>query len=222
MSTFNGLWGTIGTGPVLDAGPPVLGNWAPAQTIMIAGDRFGITGASTGLLEGSANFEQGLASAFGWPVGLINGERDGTGTGPQAYGDVTQTQTVGVGNGSTATWCSASTYCSNTSVSGSLYFTGASLTGASLVNATISGSTLTVPAGSGTPTTTGLTQGALQPGLVLNVTGSPALTTCLTGCTTSAYGDPPGGQTWALSSSSGSGLTPTRADSTRRLALVYL
>jgi hypothetical protein len=210
LSYVNFLWGLVQPSG-LDTGPPVIGNYAPAQTNMVAGDRFGVTGASAPpLAEGIGNFEQGLANAFGWPAGIINGERDGTGTGPQTQGNIVQTQTVGVGNASAATWCSATIFCSNASVSGPLFFNVASMTGASLLNATISGSSLTVPAGSGQPTTTGLMSGALEPGLILNVAGSPTLTTCLTGCTASAYGNPPGAQSWALSASASG--TPTRAD----------
>jgi hypothetical protein len=213
LSYFNGLWGSNQWQGSLDTGPPVAGSYAPAQTVMIAGDRYGVSGASSPILaEGIGNFEQGLASAFGWPVGIVNGERDGIDATPLTLGHVVQTQTVGVGNGSATTWCSAATFCAEPAngVQTTLFFTAASMTGASLVNATISGNTLSVPAGSGTPTTTGLTIGALEPGLVLNVAGSPTLTTCLTGCTSGAYGDPPAAQSWALSASASG--TPTRAD----------
>ena len=215
LSYFNGLWSQSQWSGGFDTGPPVVGNYAPAQTLMLAGDRYGVAGASSPYMaEGMGNFEQGLANAFGWPVGIVNGEHDGVDATLLTLGNIAQTQTVGVGNGSATTWCSAATFCAEPAngVQTTLFFTAASMTGASLVNATISGSTLSVPAGSGQPTTTGLTIGALEPGLVLNVAGSPTLTTCLTGCTSSAYGNPPTAQSWALSSTSGNGLVPTRAD----------
>jgi hypothetical protein len=121
---------------------------------------------------------------------------------------VTQTQTVGVGDGSTLTWCSASKFCPSAGVSpaGSLVFNYASLTGG-WFSGSVSGSTLTVTTRVG---------GAIEPGMTLGATGSPTILRCITNCSTPFSID---GSTWALSSSSANGASgtlasPLRADPT--------
>jgi hypothetical protein len=72
-----------------------------------AGDRFGVTGYGVPLSEAAGTFEQLLGNAFGWPAGYIEWSHDGVGSLIWTIGGATQTQTVGVGNGSATTWCSA-------------------------------------------------------------------------------------------------------------------
>jgi hypothetical protein len=213
LSFFEGFWGAAGAhSPFANneqylAGPPVTANFVPAQALATAGDRFGINGAGIPLSEAGVVFEQLMNNAFGWPQSLLNITHDGIGNLLMSLGNAAQTQTVGVGDGSTTQWCSASIQCSNVSISGPLYFNAASLTGASLAGATINngsgaaGNTLSVPA------TTGLTLGALAPGMVLtdttgHITGTPTLVNCASGCTIGTYtpGNP-AAQTWTISGS---------------------
>ena len=129
------------------AGPPITGAFVPTQSTATAGDRFGITGAGNPLSEGVGTFEQLLTNAFGWPASFIAMDHDGIGNILMTGGNVTQTQTVGVGNGTATTWCSASKFCSNVGQGGILNFSAAALTGAQFDGsiATTSGvSTLTV------------------------------------------------------------------------------
>jgi hypothetical protein len=205
---------------------PVIGSTTlvPGQVTATAGDRFGVTGSSI-LAEGVSAFEQTLGNAFGWPVSFSNMTRDGIGIEPMTLGGAAQTQTVGVGNGTLTTWCSASSFCQNTSpsavsVAGPLFFNAASLTGATLAGASIAPGTgsqaglgvLTIPAN------TGLPQGLLEPGMVLTdsgaISGSPTLVSCLTGCTIGSVAN--GGafvqQTWTISVSQTVAAESMRAD----------
>ena len=125
-----------------------------------------------------------------WPAQLVSWNRDGIGSSIGVLGGQVQSQTIGLGDGSTTVFCSGvAKFCGASSspvgavsVSGPMFLNGAAFTGASLVGASISGTTLTVPA------TTGLPRGALEPGMLLtdttgSITGSPSLVNCLTGCT---------------------------------------
>ena len=70
---------------------------------MAAGDRFGVLGAGIPLSEGIGDYEQQLTSAFGLPVVIADSVRDGVGITPEIMGGVTQSQTIGIGDGSTKT-----------------------------------------------------------------------------------------------------------------------
>ena len=219
LSYFEGLWGYAGARSTYGGnqqylnGPPVLGTFVPSYSISAAGDRFGVTG-STGpaLSEGAGALEQDLTNAFGWPAEYFATAHDGVGIVLQTLGNAAQSQTVGLGNGSLTTWCSSANYCSNVSGAGPLYFNTGSLTGATLVGASVSGTTLSVPA------TTGLSQGALSPGMLLtdltgHIAGSPKLVNCLTGCSISAYSaGSPTAQTWTISVSQTVSAETMRAD----------
>ena len=63
-------------------------------------------------------------------------------SGLYTLGNVAQTQTVGAGDGSTLTWCSASKFCGHVDVGFPLVFNAASLTGG-WFSGSVSGSTLT-------------------------------------------------------------------------------
>jgi hypothetical protein len=206
-SYFTGLWGQnswngAGTGG-LDQGPPVLGPWVPAQTIMYAGDRFSILGGGVPVPEGTTVLQQKLTNAFGWPVTQNTSLRDGIGISPETVGNVFQAQTVGLGDGSSSTFCSAAKFCGPTSSpagvvssGGPLAFTAASQTGAQ-ITASITGTTLSI---------TNVLIGALQPGAAVSdmtgaIIGSPTLVNCLTGCAPTV--GPPqlvnNAQTWTIS-----------------------
>jgi hypothetical protein len=204
-SYFTGLWGQnswFGSGARAgyDTGPPVLGTWVPAQPIMYAGDRFSVLGGGIPIAEGTTVLQQDLTNAFGWPSTQTSSFRDGIGIAPETMGNVTQAQTIGLGDGSSATFCSATKFCGATSspagivgVGGQLAFTAATQTG-SQIRASITGTTLS---------TTAVLIGALQPGAAVSdttgaIVGSPVLVNCLTGCAPAA-GLVNGVQTWTIS-----------------------
>ena len=181
-SYFTGLWG-LNQWFGLDQGPPVVGNYLPAQTIMMAGDRFGVLGAGLPFSEGISVYEQLLTNAFGWPVTVINTARDGIGITPETMGGVIQTQTVGLGDGSTTTWCSASKFCPTAGASRLDRYssTRRRQTGANV--------TATIDNGSGAAgnilTTSAINLGQLEPGMSVTgagITGSPTLVGCTSGC----------------------------------------
>ncbi len=217
INYFQGLngysyWqGMAGGNSFLDQGPAVSGtSWSPGIPDMYPGDRFSLTG-NPPPTEGVGFLQQTLTNAFGgWPVTVVERERDGIGTSIEALGNQVQTQSVAIGDGSSTTFCSAAKFCSNASASGPLFYNAAAFTGATLAGASISGTTLTVPA------TTGLPRGALEPGLVLtdttgHITGSPTLVNCLTGCTFAAFNSDLQ-QTWTISVSQTVAAEAMRAD----------
>ena len=204
-SYFSGLWGfgswnsAFGGNERYLQGPPITANFVPGQPINNAGDRFGVGGFGIPISEAVSAFDQGLSNAFAVPATFLSATRDGVGAGIYTLGNVAQTQTVGAGDGSNLTWCSASKFCGHVDVGSSLVFNAASLTGG-WFSGSISGSTLTATTRQG---------GALEPGMVLNVTGSPTLLNCLSNCTSINFS----ASTWALSSSAASGVAGTmRAD----------
>jgi hypothetical protein len=186
FSTYPGLWGvntpTVSTFYYYDTGPSVSGpNLFPSYAQLIGGDQLAISGGGLYLAEGARDFGANLQTAMGYPVTVSNWTRDGAGIGMFSWGGTTQSQTVGLGDGSTTTWCSATAFCANVGQGGTLDWNLASLTG-SLFTASISGTTLTV---------SGITTGALMPGEVLSdsftgggghITGSPTLVNCTANC----------------------------------------
>ena len=211
-SWFSGLWGfdraasAYSNNETYVAGPPVSGSYVPVQSFNYAGDRFGVTGAGILPSESVSVFDQSITNSFGVPATMLYPARDGVGMGIFTLGNVTQTQTVGVGDGSSVVWCSASKFCTDPTggVQSPAVFNAASLTGV-WFNGSVSTNVLTVTTRYG---------GALEPGMVLGATGSPTVLRCLTSCTTPLSID---GSTWALSSSSANGAigtltSPLRAD----------
>jgi hypothetical protein len=213
-SSYQGMWGWTNWSGGLDTGPALTGNYFPATSQTTLGDRYNQGGGT--FPEGVNNYSQRLSNAFGgWPVTMVNSTRDGIGINPSIMGNVQQIQTIGAGDTSTKVWCSAAKFCGATStpvgivsVAGPLYFTGATQTGGQIENASISGTTLTIPIGNQTtsaPNTSGMVWGALEPGFVLGVTGSPTLAYCTAGCGAGAYqnlvssgGGFSAAQTWQL------------------------
>jgi hypothetical protein len=170
-------------------GPPVSANLVPGQVTGPAGDRFGVAGAGTPPLpEGLGFLEQGLSTALnGIPVSMLNSTRDGIGIAPFTLGNVTQTQTIDVGDGTKTSWCSVAKFCPGSSGGtvghgGPLTFNAAAQTGG-----WFGGSVATVSSVS-TLTVGTLQGGALAPGMVLSdfgahISGSPKLLNCVTNCT---------------------------------------
>jgi hypothetical protein len=206
----NGLWGSSGWASAYSSldhylqGPPISSYFVPGWPVSYAGDRFGVVGGSAILSEAVAAFDQELSGAYSVPTAFLSATRDGVGAGIYTLGNAAQTQTIGAGDGSTLTWCSASTFCPSAGVSpaGPLVFGAASLTGGWFSGASISGTTFSAGTRVG---------GALEPGMVLNTPNAPTLFRCLTVCGSQmAFGT----STWLLSNSLDSGATPTRADPT--------
>jgi hypothetical protein len=207
-SYFSGLWGFGGWNSAFGGnekylqGPPITANFVPGQPINNAGDRFGVGGSGIPISEAVSAFDQKLLNVTGVPATFLSATRDGVGVGLYTLGNAAQTQTIGAGDGSTLTWCSASKFCASAGVSpeGTLVFGAASLTGGWFTGASISGTTFSAGTRLG---------GALEPGMVLNTPNAPSLVMCLTGCSSQmAFGS----STWLLSNSLDSGAIPTRAD----------
>ena len=171
-------------------GPALVGDFFPSQSINNnTGDRFGVAANSAIYAEPVLAFDQGILNGLNVPASIFYTARDGIGMGPYALGNVTQAQTVGVGDGtSKMTWCSSATFCVEPAqgVQAPLTFNAASLTGVWFAGSA-SGTTLTVTTRYG---------GALEPGMVLGATGSPTVLYCKTGCTTPLSIN---GSTWQLS-----------------------
>ncbi len=152
------------------------GAWAEGQTAL-SNDYFRLTGVG---------------------VGQLTNIIDGNWSGLSILGNTVQTETVGIGDGTSTTWCSKATLCSN-HPNGTLAFNAAALSGAQITGY------ITTTGGVSTLTVSGLTNGALSPGFALSgpgITGSPTLVGCVTTCaiTTSTWGT---GSTWTLSSNQG-------------------
>ena len=134
-SYFSGLWGFGGWNSAFGGnerylqGPPITANFVPGQPINNAGDRFGVGGFGIPISEAVSAFDQELSNAFAVPATFLSATRDGVGAGIYTLGNVAQTQTVGAGDGSNLTWCSASKFCGHVDVGSSLVFNAASLTG---------------------------------------------------------------------------------------------
>jgi hypothetical protein len=145
-------------------------------------------------------FEQPMSNAFGWPTSFVNMTHDGIGNLLMTLGDVAQTQTVAVGDGTKTAWCSAAKYCANVGQGGALVFNAAALTGAQFTGSVAtSGGVSTLTVGTGSPA---WTSGALEPGMILSgagISGSPTLDHCVTGCS----GINGSGSTWFLSANLG-------------------
>jgi fibronectin-binding autotransporter adhesin len=216
------LWGANvsngGSFYQFDTGPAVAGTLTPSYFQMLGGDQFAASGATGPLAEGASFIAGTLDAAMGYPVSITNWIRDGTGFSVFAWGDTTQTQTItNAANGTATIFCSASKFCGGSTgivgKGGTLDWNLASVTGSQITGsiATIGGvSTLTVST---------LVTGALMPGLVLsdssfaggngNITGSPALVACVSGC----GGLNGASSTWTLGANEGTvSLETMRAD----------
>ena len=176
---------------------PAFGKYRPNFSQALPANRF--SQESAGLMsEGMTDLAQVFYNAIGVGVGQIDAVINGTGSLISTIGGQKQNETVGIGDGSSVTWCSAAIYCANHG-GGALAFNAAGLTGASITGY------VTTTGGVSTLTVSSMVAGAIEPGLTLSgsgVTGSPTLTACTATCpyTTGGAG---AGSTWTLSSNQG-------------------
>jgi hypothetical protein len=98
-----GNWNSAG---IYIPGPSLLNGWAPSRAGQLLVDRFGVI--PNGAMNDGAAMQIGNTSALlgGAPVGFLNMYKNGTGFQNEFYGGVPQTQTIGLGNGSTTTFSS--------------------------------------------------------------------------------------------------------------------
>jgi len=180
-------------------GPPIVADAKPSAIQSGYVNRFQGGGQYSILPECQLAIAQSFWNLTGVPISEANLVRNGVGVFLPLLGNQPQTQTLGVGDGTSTEWCSSSTYCAN-SANGPLTYNAANLYGAS-----ITGSVAT-SGGVSTLTVTALT-GVLSPGLVLsgaNVTGSPTLVNCASQCNfNSTTGGTAVNSTWTLSSNQG-------------------
>ena len=100
--------GNNNAGGLYVPGPAFIGSWSPSFAPQLSVDRFGVFGtASSATNDGAAwLLQNGSAQLGGAPVSLDNMFKNGSGYQNEFYGGVTQTQTIGVGDGSTTTFSS--------------------------------------------------------------------------------------------------------------------
>ena len=196
-TNYGFLWGDFWVGGAYSIfGPAVVNDLKPSflQTQLVnAYAGYALTGI---LPECEMNISQVWTAQTGQPAGFLNMDRNGYGMALDTFGYSSQNQTIGVGDGSTTTWCSSATYCA-THPASVLTYNAASIAGA-VINGSISGTTLTVNS---------VTSGALMPGLILSgsgITGSPTLVNCISTCNfNSTTGGAVSGSTWTISSNQG-------------------
>jgi hypothetical protein len=123
-------------------GPPLLDGWAPAQAGQLLVDRFGVIPSAAGSMNDGMATQNGNASALlgGAPVGLLNMYKNGTGNQNWIYGNVIQSQTIGIGNGSTTTFSSGAGYGGSVSSSAPSIQISGSITAAGVLTVTINNS----------------------------------------------------------------------------------
>ena len=199
-TTINGSFSAatiFGNAPIVIG--PAFGKYRPQYAMALPDNRFYQSPAGATLMpEGPTALAQTFYNATGVGAGLIDAIINGTGSMVSTIGGQKQTETVGIGDGSSTTWCSAAIYCANHG-SGQLSYNLAGLTGA-----TITGSVAT-SGGVSTLTVSAMVAGAIEPGMTLSgasVSGSPTLTACTSNCayTTGGAGAT---STWTLSSNQG-------------------
>jgi hypothetical protein len=176
---------------------PAFGKYRPGYAQAIPSNRF--TQQTTGVMsEGMTAFAQTFNNATGVGAGLIDDVVVGSSSIISTVGGQKQTQTVGIGDGSSVSWCSSAIYCAN-HANGALAYNLAGLTGASITGE------VTTAGGVSTLTVSTMVAGAIEPGMTLSgagVSGSPTLTACTSNCayTTGGAGAT---STWTLSSNQG-------------------
>ena len=116
-------------------GPAYLNNWSPSHPGQLLVDRYGVFPSSSSYNDGAAQQATNASALLsGAPVGIDSMYKNGTGFQNEYYSGVTQTHTIGVGDGST------SKFSSGIGFGGSV---GSAL--ASTVTGSISGNTMTIP-----------------------------------------------------------------------------
>ena len=119
---------------------PYINGWSPSTPMQALIDRYGVF-PGTGLNDGTATQATNASAILGGaPFGFDNGYHNGTGFQNEFYGGVTQSQTIGVGDGSSTTFSSGAAYGGTVSTSGGAI--------ASTITGSISGNTMTLSSGS--------------------------------------------------------------------------
>ena len=118
---------------------PYVNGWSPGTPMQALIDRYGVF-PGTGLNDGAAQQATNASAILGAPFGFDNGYKNGTGFQNEFYGGVTQSQTIGIGDGSSTIFSSGAGYGGAISTSA-----GAR---ASTITGSISGNTMTLSSGS--------------------------------------------------------------------------
>ena len=189
----------LATGAVMVNGP-AFGKYRTQFSQALPSNRFSQNLGSTFLNEGPTDLIQTFYNATNVGAGLIDTVISGVGVMPSMIGSQKQIKTVGIGDGSSVSWCSSAIYCAN-NANGLLFYNAAGLTGA-----TITGY-VTTTSGVSTLTVSSMVAGAIEPGLVLSgasagVTGSPTLTACTATCAYASAGAG-AGSAWTISTNQG-------------------
>ena len=93
-------------------GPALLNNVAFSFPPQFLVDRFGVS-PNGSVLDSSATMIENGASTSGAPIGIVNMLKNGTGEQNYFYGNTTQTQTLGIGNGSSTVFSTGAGYGGN-------------------------------------------------------------------------------------------------------------
>jgi fibronectin-binding autotransporter adhesin len=121
QSTFGGAPQVTGPG---------FGKYRPQYAQAIQANRFSQSAAFY-MNEGPTALAQTFTNASGVGIGLTNVITDGAWSMLPMIGGQKQIETVGIGNGSSTSWCSSSIYCAN-HANGALAYNAAGLTGATI------------------------------------------------------------------------------------------
>jgi hypothetical protein len=107
-----GASSTQASNGVFIPGPPIIGSFSFSQPTQLLVDRFGVfSSASSGAWDGTAWLAQNASSMLGGsPVGIASMFKNGTNFSNVTYNNLTQTQSIGTGDGSTATFSSGLAY----------------------------------------------------------------------------------------------------------------
>ena len=116
---------------------PYVNGWSPSVPLQLLTDRYGVLQA---LNDGAGQQATNASAILGTVFGFDDGYHNGTGFQNEFYGGVTQSQTIGVGDGSSTTFSSGAGYGGTVSTSG-----GAR---SSTITGSINGNTMSLTASS--------------------------------------------------------------------------
>ncbi|HTV28749.1 MAG TPA: hypothetical protein VMF32_13270 [Xanthobacteraceae bacterium] len=135
---FNGSANNVAANAVF--GPAYLNGWSPSTPVQTLIDKWGVLPTSSSAVnDGAAQQAINFSTTTGAPLGFENMYKNGTGFQNEFYGGVTQSQTIGVGDGSSTTFSSGIGY------GGTISTNGGAL--ASTMTGSISGNTMTLSSG---------------------------------------------------------------------------
>ena len=96
---------------------PSLNNVIPSFAPGFLLDRFGAFGGFSGLDAWASAIQNGNSTSGGAPIGIVNMLKNGTGEANYFYGNITQTQSIGIGDGSSKVFSSGAGYGGNSGAS---------------------------------------------------------------------------------------------------------